>query len=115
MKHIGPPRGPLTLHACLEELARLEESFILAGAGDEWTARELLYWLRTFHPQFLQLRVVLVFPEAECEGAIYEVSQKGDTLTDVPLYRLLHQQAFLSTPEVTVEQDEHSPYSPGDS
>ncbi len=111
MIHIGPPRGPLTLHACLEELARLEESFILAGTGDEWTARELLYWLRSFHPQFLQLRVVLVFPEAGREGAIYEVSQKGEILTDVPLYRMLHQQTFLSTPEEPVEQIS-GPYSP---
>lgn len=108
MIHIGPPRGPLTLHACLEELARLEESFILAGAGDEWTARELLYWLRSFHPQFLQLRVVLVFPEAENEGAIYEVSQKGESLTDVPLYRMLRQPVFTSASEEMLEQDEQS-------
>ena len=105
MIHIGPPRGPLTLHACLEELARLEERFILAGTGDEWTARELLYWLQSFHPQFLHLRVVLVFPEAESEGAIYEVSQKGDILTDVPLYRMLRQPALILTPEAPVGQE----------
>lgn len=91
MGYVGPPRGPLTLHACLEELARLEEGFLLANAGDEWTAGELLLWLQTFHPEWLLLRVVVAFPDAAGEGAIFEVNEEGKVVAGPPLYRMLRQ------------------------
>lgn len=104
MVYVGPPRGPLTLHACLEELARLEETFILTNAGDEWTANELLLWLQTFHPQWLQLNVVMTFPDATGEGAIYEVNQEGKVVAGPPLYRMLRQPAAMPFSEGTAEQ-----------
>lgn len=54
MVHIGPPQGPLSLYACLEEIAHLKEQYMLTSAGDEWTAPDLLKWLEAFHPQYLR-------------------------------------------------------------
>jgi hypothetical protein len=95
----GSPQAPLTLHACLEALARLEEQYILTSAGDEWSARNLLPWLKTVHPQLLQLLVYAVPPGANGEGAIYEVAQRGHLLPDVPLYRIRWHQGTMPPEE----------------
>src|SRR5215472_1807196 len=95
MIRIHPPQGSLRLHTCLEELARLEEGYLLTSAGDEWTPKELISWLQGFHPQVLQVRVIMVFLNATSEGAIYEVNQKGEVLADAPLYRIVPQTPAL--------------------
>jgi hypothetical protein len=96
---LGSPRAPLTLHACLEALAHLEEQYILTSAGDEWSASDLLAWLITVHPQLLQLLVYAVPPDANGEGAIYEVAQRGHLLPDVPLYRVRWRQGTMPPEE----------------
>lgn len=77
MGHHGSPQAPLTLRSCPEALARLEERYILTNAVDEWSARDLLAWLKTVHPHLLQLSVYVVPPGANGEGAIYEVAQRA--------------------------------------
>jgi hypothetical protein len=82
----------LTLQASLEAVVGLGAGYLLTGAGDEWTAGELLHWLQRYHPQSLPLPVYLVPPEAMGEGALYEVGPQGDVLTRIPLYRIERRQ-----------------------
>jgi hypothetical protein len=89
---VRPQPEHLTPQASLEAVAGLGEEYLLTGAGDEWTAGELLRWLQAHQPQSVHLSVYLVPPEANREGAIYELSPQGDVLPQVPLYRIERRQ-----------------------
>ncbi|HEX6776849.1 MAG TPA: hypothetical protein VF099_01540 [Ktedonobacterales bacterium] len=88
MAYPHAPHRTLTLQASLEAVARLGEGYLLAGGGQEWTARDLLEWLQTNHPTLLMLPVALVLPEAQAEGAIFDVDLAGEIISDVRLYRI---------------------------
>ena len=88
MAYPHAPHRTLTLQASLEAVARLGEGYLLAGGGQEWTARDLLEWLQTNHPTLLTLPVALVLPEARAEGAIFDVDLAGEIISDVRLYRI---------------------------
>lgn len=107
MEQLGSPQAPVTLRACLEALSHLEERYMLTSAGDEWSARELSSWLETFHPQFLQVPVYVVPPDANGDGAIYEVAQRGHLLPDVPLYRIMRRQGTLPPEEGSASTHDH--------
>ncbi len=83
-----PVQGAMTLKESLEAVARLGEGYLLEGAGDELTANELLYWLRSFQPQSLSMPVQLVLPDQHAAGVINEIGPQGEVQTDVPLYRI---------------------------
>ena len=107
MEQLGSPQAPLTLHACLEALTHLEERYMLTSAGDEWSARELSSWLQTFQPHFLQLPVYVVPPDANGDGAIYEVTQRGRRFPDVPLYRIMRRPGTLPPEEGSASTHDH--------
>ena len=107
MENLGSPQAPVTLHACLEALTHLDERSMLTSAGDEWSARELLSWLGTFHPHFLQVPVYVEPPDANGDGAIYEVAQRGPHLPDVPLYRIMRRPGTLPPEEGRASTPDH--------
>ena len=97
----------MTLRACLEALTHLDERSMLTSAGDEWSARELSSWLGPFHPQILQLPVYVVPPDANGNGAIYEVAQRGPHLPDVPLYRIMRRPGTLPPEDGSASTHDH--------
>ena len=107
MDQLGSPQAPVTLNACLEALTHLEERSMLTSAGDEWSARELSSWLQRFHPQLLQVPVYVVPPDANGNGAIYEVAQRGHHLPDVPLYRIMRRPGTLLLEEGSANTHDH--------
>ena len=80
--------GTMTLQTSLEAIARLGPGYLIVGGGEEWTARDLLEWLQTDHPDLLSLPVFLVSPDANGDGAVFEVDLEGEAITDVTLYRI---------------------------
>lgn len=88
MAYPHTPHRTLTLQASLETVARLGEGYLLSGGGQEWTAGDLLAWLQHDHPTLLTLPVALVLPDAQAEGAIFDVDLAGEIIRDVRLYRI---------------------------
>jgi hypothetical protein len=88
MAHLYTIQGEMPLQASLEVLARLGADYRIVGGQNEWTARDLLEWLQTNHPTLLSLPVYLIPPDANEDGAVFEVDLEGQAITDVPLYRI---------------------------
>ena len=77
-----------TLQVTLEEVGRLRPTHILNEAGYEWSAGELLQWLRQQFPLLLGQSVYLLRPRIGDPGAIYATDQAGKIQSSVPLYRI---------------------------
>ena len=88
MATLHPVHQVVTLQTSLEAVVRLGEGYTLAGAGREWTARELLEWLQSEHPTLLDVPVALVPPDDTAAGAILDVGLEGEAIPDRPLYRI---------------------------
>ena len=78
----------MTLEDSLQAIARLGDGYLLCIGMDEWTASDLLEWLKSGHHDLLSLAVALVKPDAHQDGAVYEVDLEGEPITDLPLYRI---------------------------
>jgi hypothetical protein len=66
----------------------MRPAYILNEAGYEWSAGELLQWLRQQFPVLLGQPVYLLRPRIGDNGAIYAVDQAGRMQSAVPLYRV---------------------------
>jgi hypothetical protein len=88
MAHLHSVYRILTLQASLEEVIRLGEDYLISEAGEDWRTRDLLAWLEQEHPDLLSLPVALVPPDANGDGAVFEVDLAGEPLTNMPLYRI---------------------------
>ncbi|HEY7417992.1 MAG TPA: hypothetical protein VH593_22620 [Ktedonobacteraceae bacterium] len=82
----------LTLQDSLEEVIRLGNDYLVSENWEEWRPRDLLAWLEQKHPDLLSLPVALVPPDANGDGAVFEVDQEGEPITDRPLYRIERRQ-----------------------
>lgn len=78
----------LTLQTSLEEVMRLGDNYLVTESWEEWRARDLLAWLKQHHPNLLSLPVALISPDANGDGAVFEVDEEGEPITEVPLYRI---------------------------
>jgi len=78
----------LTLQSSLEEVMRLGDNYLVTEAWEEWRASELLAWLKEHHPDLLSLSVALVPPDANGDGAVFEVDEEGELVPIRPLYRI---------------------------
>ncbi len=68
----------LSLRQCLEHLVALEAHHTLTdNQGITWTPAELLTALAQEQPERLHLRVHLRLPDAQHDGAIYQITQGG--------------------------------------
>jgi hypothetical protein len=90
-----------TLQVTLEEVARLRPTCILNEAGYEWSAGELLQWLRQHFPVLLEQSVYLLRPRIGDPGAIYAADQGGKIQGAVPLYRIERHPPPVLAPWIT--------------
>jgi hypothetical protein len=68
----------LFLRQCLEQVAALGADYLLTdNQGRDWTATGLLAALTRDHPDRLGLLMYLRLPDAQQDGAIYQVTQSG--------------------------------------
>jgi hypothetical protein len=78
----------LFLRQCLEQVATLGPDTLLTdNQGMDWTATGLLAALTHDHPDRLGLPVYLRLPDAQQDGAIYQVTQSGGFIRRYRIHR----------------------------
>lgn len=78
----------LSLRQCLEQIAALGADYLLADhQGIVWTATGLLAALSQDSPDRLGQLVYLRLPDAQQDGAIYQVTQSGGFLRQYRIHR----------------------------
>ena len=87
MARLQSPYRILTVQTSLEEVVGLGDDSLVSEAWEEWRARDLLAWLEEHHPDLLSLPVALLPPDANGDGAVFEVDEEGEPITHRPLYR----------------------------
>ncbi len=70
-------RSTRVLRHCLEHVIALGPDYVVTDQGVEWTAAELLASLTCDHPDELDLPMYLRLPDAQQDGAIFQVTQSG--------------------------------------
>ena len=88
MARLQSPYRILTVQTSLEEVLRLGDDYLVSEAWEEWRAGDLLAWFEEHHPDLLSLPVALLPPDANGDGAVFEVDEEGEPITHRPLYRI---------------------------
>ena len=70
-------RSTRALRHCLEQVIALGPDYVVTEPSVEWTAAGLLASLTRDHPDELDLPMYRRLPDAQQDGAIYQVTQSG--------------------------------------
>lgn len=68
---------PLTLRACLDQVATLGTEYVVTAQGTAWSASEVLAWLSQHKPSSLTMPMYLRLPSPRLDGAICELFPQG--------------------------------------